>query len=182
MFSVHVDDVTNGICVKPKSVLPVLGAEPTVDHQFQEVSRMPCDLLNVAAPCDLVQTAGILFDAFSKQVAYDGNPYVAYVFIWTIAQLFVKMLLVVAQSLHAPRSVSHLKWAAAHDCCPFLSFRANIVQSTYTQMYTRIAFSPTCSAICSHCGALNTFLGLSAVEAFICQQCGEGDAVAHPLV
>jgi hypothetical protein len=119
MFSVHVDDVTDGIRVKPKSVLPVLSAEPTVDHQFQEVSRMPCDLLNVTALCDLVQTVGMLFDAFLKQVAYDGNPYVPYFFTWTLAKLFVKTLLLVAQSLHAPRSVSHLKWTADHDCCPF---------------------------------------------------------------
>ena len=34
-----------------------------------------------------------------------------------------------------------------------------------------------CSATCPHCGATNTFPGLSVIEAYICQQCGEGVAV-----
>jgi hypothetical protein len=34
-----------------------------------------------------------------------------------------------------------------------------------------------CSACCTHCGALNTFPGVSAIEAFICSECGEGVAV-----
>ena len=34
-----------------------------------------------------------------------------------------------------------------------------------------------CSARCTHCGAVNTFPGLSAIEAFICTECGEGVAV-----
>ena len=34
-----------------------------------------------------------------------------------------------------------------------------------------------CSARCPHWGALNTFLGLYAVDAFICSECGEGVAV-----
>jgi ribosomal protein S27E len=29
------------------------------------------------------------------------------------------------------------------------------------------------SARCTHCGALNTFPGSSAIEAFICSECGE---------
>ena len=33
------------------------------------------------------------------------------------------------------------------------------------------------SAVCPHCGALNTFPGFSVIEAFICQECGEGVSV-----
>ena len=31
----------------------------------------------------------------------------------------------------------------------------------------------SCSARCTHCGALNTFPGMSAIGAFICRECGE---------
>lgn len=31
-----------------------------------------------------------------------------------------------------------------------------------------------CSARCTHCGALNVFPGFSAIDAFICRECGEG--------
>jgi len=31
-----------------------------------------------------------------------------------------------------------------------------------------------CSAICTHCGAVKTFPGMSAIEAFIRSECGEG--------
>jgi hypothetical protein len=37
------------------------------------------------------------------------------------------------------------------------------------------------SARCTHCGALNTFLGLSSVEAFICRECGDGVALVIPV-
>jgi len=37
------------------------------------------------------------------------------------------------------------------------------------------------SAGCTHCGALNTFLGMSSVEAFIYSDCGEGVAVITPV-
>jgi hypothetical protein len=30
------------------------------------------------------------------------------------------------------------------------------------------------SARCPHCGALNTFPGFRVIDAFICQECGEG--------
>ena len=33
------------------------------------------------------------------------------------------------------------------------------------------------SAICPQCGAINAFAGYSAVEAFSCQECGEGVSV-----
>ena len=35
-----------------------------------------------------------------------------------------------------------------------------------------------CSARCTHCGAVNTFPGFSAIEAFTCSECGEGVVVA----
>jgi hypothetical protein len=34
-----------------------------------------------------------------------------------------------------------------------------------------------CSARCPHCGALNIFPGISAIEAFICRECAEGVVV-----
>ena len=37
------------------------------------------------------------------------------------------------------------------------------------------------SAHCTHCGALNTFPGMSAVEAFICSECGEGVVIVPPV-
>lgn len=39
-----------------------------------------------------------------------------------------------------------------------------------------------CSAICPHCGALNTFPGFAFVEAYICcSECGEGVSVETPI-
>jgi hypothetical protein len=42
-----------------------------------------------------------------------------------------------------------------------------------------VEMAPTeiCSARCTHCGALNTFPGSSAIEAFMCSECGEGVVV-----
>jgi len=37
-----------------------------------------------------------------------------------------------------------------------------------------------CSAACTHCGALNTFPLFSAIQAFICRECGEGVDVVSP--
>ena len=44
-----------------------------------------------------------------------------------------------------------------------------------------IASTQICSARCAHCGALNTFSGFSAIEAFICSECGAG-VVVHRSV
>ena len=38
-----------------------------------------------------------------------------------------------------------------------------------------------CSACCQHCGGVNTFPGFSVIEAFVCQECGEGVSVERPL-
>jgi uncharacterized paraquat-inducible protein A len=38
-----------------------------------------------------------------------------------------------------------------------------------------------CSARCTCCDALNTFPGLSAVEAFICSECGESVVVGRSV-
>jgi hypothetical protein len=38
-----------------------------------------------------------------------------------------------------------------------------------------------CSALCAHCGTLNTFPGMSSIEAFICSECGEGVVVIPPV-
>ena len=34
-----------------------------------------------------------------------------------------------------------------------------------------------CSALCPHCGGVNTFPGFTVIEAFICQECGGGVSV-----
>jgi hypothetical protein len=44
-----------------------------------------------------------------------------------------------------------------------------------------MASGEICSARCTHCGAWNTFPGFSAIEAFICSECGEGVAVNRPV-
>jgi hypothetical protein len=38
-----------------------------------------------------------------------------------------------------------------------------------------------CSARYTHCGALNTFPGMSAIEAFVCSECGEGVVIVPPV-
>ena len=38
-----------------------------------------------------------------------------------------------------------------------------------------------CSARCTNCGALNTFPGMSSIEAFICSECDEGVVVITPV-
>jgi hypothetical protein len=45
------------------------------------------------------------------------------------------------------------------------------------------AFDPAvaASAVCPHCGALNTFPGFEAIFAFICRECGEGVNVEPPV-
>ena len=40
-----------------------------------------------------------------------------------------------------------------------------------------IASDEISSTRCTHCGALNTFPGFSAIEAFICSECGESVVV-----
>ena len=41
--------------------------------------------------------------------------------------------------------------------------------------------SGMCSARCTHCDALNTFPGFSAIEAFICSECGESVMVSRSV-
>ena len=38
-----------------------------------------------------------------------------------------------------------------------------------------------CSAQCPHCGAVNTFPGWSAIDAFVCSECGKGVHVPTSL-
>jgi len=38
-----------------------------------------------------------------------------------------------------------------------------------------------CSARCPHCGATNVFRGFTVIEAFVCQECGEGVDVEQPV-
>ena len=42
------------------------------------------------------------------------------------------------------------------------------------RLMMEVAAGTICSARCPHCGALNTFPGLSAIDAFVCSECGEG--------
>jgi hypothetical protein len=44
-----------------------------------------------------------------------------------------------------------------------------------------VASSSMCTALCPHCGTLDWFPGVYAVEAFICSECGEAVA-AHPRI
>jgi hypothetical protein len=44
-----------------------------------------------------------------------------------------------------------------------------------------LASDEICSEWCPHCGSLNSFPGFSAIEAFICQECGEGVNVERPV-
>jgi hypothetical protein len=37
-----------------------------------------------------------------------------------------------------------------------------------------------CSAVCTHCGAVNTFPGWTSIEAFV-SACGEGVTVSNPI-
>ena len=37
-----------------------------------------------------------------------------------------------------------------------------------------LASAEMCSARCPHCGATNVFRGFTVIEAFVCQECGEG--------
>jgi hypothetical protein len=52
--------------------------------------------------------------------------------------------------------------------------RVGDVQAVMSEMAQTDVIS---SAPCTHCSALNTFPGLSLVEAFICSECGEGVAL-----
>jgi hypothetical protein len=45
----------------------------------------------------------------------------------------------------------------------------------------KMASAEICSTRCTHCGALNTFPGFSAIEASICPECGEGVAVSKSV-
>ena len=37
-----------------------------------------------------------------------------------------------------------------------------------------LASAEMCSARCPRCGATNVFRGFTVIEAFVCQECGEG--------
>jgi|SRR6516165_8487659 hypothetical protein len=38
-----------------------------------------------------------------------------------------------------------------------------------------------CTARCSRCGATNVFRGFTVIEAFVCEECGEGVNVERPV-
>ena len=49
------------------------------------------------------------------------------------------------------------------------------------QRLMELASTEICSARCPHCGATNVFRGFTVIEAFICQECGEGVNVEPPV-
>jgi hypothetical protein len=84
------------------------------------------------------------------------------------------------------------EWADGTDCCGCLvpttrhnkvdlvcnecgqvvkTVEATDVERTLSEI---LMSQPICSERCPHCGALNTFPGFSAIEAFTCCECGEG--------
>jgi hypothetical protein len=44
-----------------------------------------------------------------------------------------------------------------------------------------LASAEMCSARCPLCGATNVFRGFTVIEAFVCQDCGEGVSVERPV-
>jgi hypothetical protein len=47
---------------------------------------------------------------------------------------------------------------------------------------SRMSETGTISTVrCPHCGALHAFPGFSCIEAFICQECGEGVDASPPV-
>ena len=44
-----------------------------------------------------------------------------------------------------------------------------------------LASTEICTERCPHCGALNVVPGFSAMEAFICSECGEGVVVSRSV-
>lgn len=87
----------------------------------------------------------------------------------------------------------------APDCCGCLHVRVNgdqadivcnecetVIRSVpiadVERVVLELAETDTfCTARCTHCGAVNTFPGMSTIEAFICSECGEGVYVAGPV-
>ena len=84
--------------------------------------------------------------------------------------------------------------AAGADCCGCLIVKVRGDQADITcnecgavvrtvpvelasAVMVEMASTEICSARCTHCGALNTFPGSSAIEAFICTECGESVVV-----
>jgi hypothetical protein len=81
------------------------------------------------------------------------------------------------------------------DCCGCLYVRvhgeraeivcnecAAVIRSVRLSDVERAAreLAPTdtiCSAVCPHCGAVNTFQGMTVIDAFVCFECGEGVSV-----
>ena len=55
------------------------------------------------------------------------------------------------------------------------------VAAVMNALMMEVASEAMYTARCPHCGALNTFPGFSAVEVFVCAECGEGVAVNSPV-
>jgi hypothetical protein len=78
------------------------------------------------------------------------------------------------------------------DCCGCLYEQAEIVCNECAALIRSVPLSDVeravrelaqtdtvCSAICTHCGAVNTFPGMTAIDAFVCFECGEGVSVTQ---
>ena len=55
------------------------------------------------------------------------------------------------------------------------------VEEVRTVMLGMAKTDVICSATCIHCGALNMFPGISAIDVFVCSECGEGVVIATSL-
>jgi hypothetical protein len=59
--------------------------------------------------------------------------------------------------------------------------RTGSVRDVEAEMLGLVQTDVICSAACTHCGALNTFSGLSTIDAFVCSECGEGVSVVTSM-
>ena len=97
----------------------------------------------------------------------------------------VRQLLTKA-SPRSPPSYPTASSANSPLCIRFLAQRSREVISVPLADVERVVLElyetdAICSAVCSHCGAVNTFPGWSAIEAFVCSECGEGVRVTNPV-
>jgi hypothetical protein len=61
------------------------------------------------------------------------------------------------------------------------TIRAVEVERTMHTLMMDAAGSAMSSARCPHCGSLNSFPGFTAIEVFVCAECGEGVSFEPPV-
>src|SRR5689334_19187469 len=103
-----------------------------------------------------------------------------------------------------PEKLDHLpiiphEVVASVDCCGCLTVRLSGDQATILcnecgaviktvpiddlerTMLEMAQTDTICSALCTHCGAVNSFPRFSVIEAFTCSECGAGVVVRTPV-